>query len=235
MSGNTGGGAGQAPANQTGTGGSGQAPDAGQGQAGQAPEGQQGNQDQGQQGQGGSGDQFDVSTIQDPQVRAYVEGLQRETGEARDQAARYRTERNTVRDQFTNLQQQHETAEQRAAREQQERDQAAQAERERLTTLETENRALRAAAAIATAATGAHNPDVVARMIGPQVTYDDQGQPTNVQDLVANLRQSDPYLFRRTSADAGAGGGEGNQTPPSMNDWIRGQAAARRGQAPAEN
>lgn len=236
MSGTTGGGAGQAPASQSGqTGGEGQAPPAGQGQEGQAPEGQQGNQDQGTESQGGSGDQFDLSTITDPAVRAHLEGIQRSAEEARAQAARYRTERNTYRDQFTTLQQQHETAEQRATREQQERDQAAATERERLSTLEDENRRLRAGAAIQAAATGAHNPDVVARMIAGQVTYDDQGQPTNVQDLVANLRQSDPYLFRRTSADAGTGGGEGSAPPATMNDLIRGQVAARKGRTVETN
>lgn len=233
MSGNTGGDAGQAPANQTETGGQGQAPADGQGQTDQASGGQ-GNQDQGQAGQGGSGDQFDLSTIQDPEVRAYVEGLRKEAGEARGQAARYRTERNQVRTDLTNLQRQHETDEQRAERERQEREQQTQGERERLERLEQENRELRTGTAIRDAATGAHNPDVVVRMIAGQVQYDDQGQPTNVQDLVANLRQTDPYLFRRTSADAGTGGGQGSDTPPSMNDWIRGQAAARRGHATVE-
>lgn len=231
MSRNTGGGAGQAPDTTTGGGTTDQASGATDGNQDQAS-GAQGNQE-GQTGQAsGSGDQFDLSTITDPAVREYVEGVRKSAEEARNQAARYRTERNQTRDQFQQFQQQHETAEQRADRERQERDQQSTAERERLETLERENRTLRVTGAIQAAATQAFNPALVASMLAERVTLDDQGQPTNVQDLVAGLRQSDPYLFKRTGADAGQGNGDGGSpTPDDMNSIIRGQVAARKGRA----
>lgn len=233
---NQGGGAGQESGSQTG-GNQGQAPGAQQGQ-GQAPEAQQQGNQQGQQGgQGGSGDQFDPSTIQDPAIRAYLEGVQRSAEEARQQAARYRTERNTVQTQFQQFQQQHETDEQRAQRERQERDQQAQQERERVETLERENRNLRIAGTVLTAATSAraHNPATVQAMIQDKVTLDEKGQPTNLDALLTGLRESDPYLFKRAAADAGSGSGEGSSAPTDMNDLIRGAWHARQGRAVETN
>lgn len=189
-----------------------------------AGQGQESGQQQGQQQEQGGGQGFDLSTITDPAVRAYVEQQQRDAAEARRQAATYRTDRNTLQQQVQQFQQANETEQQRIQRE-------AQEAQQRLETLEAENRALRVGTALQAAATqaSAFNPALVASMLDAKVTLDDKGQPTNVQDLLKDLRQSDPYLFKRTPADGGEGNGSENQPSGNMNDVIRGAVAARRG------
>lgn len=199
--------------------GTSQGQESGQG-AGQGQEsGQQGNQ-QGQQGTEG----IDLSTIQDPAVKAYLETVQRQAQEARQEAARYRTERNTFQQQVQTFQQQNETDQDRQQRE-------AQEAQQRMEALEKENRALKVGTAIRTAASDAKafNPDLIASMLDARVTLDDNGQPTNLQDLLRELRQSDPYLFKRANQDGGEGTGQESGPTGSMNDLIRGQVAARRG------
>lgn len=206
-------------------GGNGQAPAAGGPQTGQAPaaqDGQQGAQGQhgteGQAPEGQQAQQFDPSTIQDPALRAWAEQQTAELARARQEAARFRTERGTLATQVQQFQRQSETAEQAAAREVQER-------QERLDALERENRTLKVSQAVATAAADAHNPALVASMIGPQVTLDDAGKPTNVGDLIKALKASDPYLFRLTPGGADAGAGRGAGSSPgggvTINDLIR--------------
>lgn len=210
---------GQEPGNQAGTqtGTQGQEPGAGAGQ-GQEP----GQQQQGQPQGGPEG--IDLNTIQDPAVRAYLEKVQADAREAREQAARYRTERNTYQQQVRQHQQENETEQQRQARE-------AQEAQERLSRLEQENRELRVGTALQAAATQAQafNPALVASMLDAKVTLDDKGQPANVQDLLKDLRQSDPYLFKRAVADGGQGKDGESEPAGSMNDLIRGAVAARRG------
>jgi hypothetical protein len=199
--------------------GQGQEP-AGGGQQGQEPGGQGNQSQQGQQGPEG----IDLNTIQDPAVRAYLERVQRDAQEARQEAARYRTERNTFQQQAQTLQQQNETDQERVARE-------AQEAKERAERLERENRDLKVGAAIQKAATDAKafNPALIATMLDAKVTLDDKGNPTNLQDLLKDLRQSDPYLFKRTDANGGEGTGQEQAPTGTMNDIIRGQVAARRG------
>lgn len=199
-----------------------QGQESGQG-AGQGQEsGQQGNQStqQGQQGPEG----IDLDAIQDPAVRAYLEKVQKDAHDARQEAARYRTERNTFQQQVQTFQQQNETEQERQQRE-------AQEAQERLERLEAENRALKVGTAIRTAAADAKafNPDLIASMLDAKVTLDDKGQPTNLQDLLKDLRQSDPYLFKRADQNGGEGTGQESAPTGNMNDVIRGQIAARRG------
>lgn len=210
----------------------GQEPGTGAPAAGQEPSATGG---QGQDPAGGQGQQaatppadpatFDASTIQDPTVRAYVEAQQRAATEARQEAAARRTE-------LRALQAANETDAQRQAREAQEAETARQAETTRLSALETENRELRVSGAATDAArtANAHNPALVAGMLAPKVELGDDGKPKNLDTLLTELRQSDPYLFRRTRTDAGQGAGGGEGTPTTdMNDAIRGALAARRG------
>lgn len=181
-------------------------------------------QESGQQGTSTDG-QFSLDSITDPAVRAYVEAQQRQATEARNEAARYRTERNQFQTQITEAQRAAETDQQRIEREATER-------QERLEALERENRTLKVGSAIRTAATSvkAFNPELVASMLEPKVVLDDKGQPTNLTDLLTALRQSDPYLFKR--ADNNGGEGQGGSAPAGgMNDIIRGQIASRRGTA----
>lgn len=211
-------------------GGAGQAPTAGGPQTGQAPAAQGDQQGaQGQQqataGQAPGGQQqpqeFDPSTIQDPALRAWAEKQAAELARARQEAAENRTKARTAAEQVQQFQRQSETAEQAAARE-------AQETRDRLEALAQENRTLKVSQAVATAAADAHNPALVASMIGPNVVLDDKGQPTNVADLIAALKASDPYLFRVAPASADAGAGRqpgqspgGGTTGEGINDLIR--------------
>lgn len=207
--------------------GQGQEPPANQGQ-GQESSTQQ--QTGGQQGQSGG---FDVSTITDPAVRAYVEAQQRDAREAREQAARYRSERNTLTEAQEAAQRASETAEQTAQREQQEREQAEQQRNQRLEALEAENRSLRIGGAVTEAARTARafDPAFVAEVLGPKITLDDQGAPTNVEAALTALQTEKPYLFRKASSrDAGAGQQDPNpEGGGGMNDLIRGAVRARRG------
>ena len=201
-----------------------------QGQGQESPQGggqgqESGNQ-QGQQQGGQQNGEFDLSTIQDPALRAYLEKVQKDAHEARQEAARYRTERNNFQQQAQTFQRQNETEQERQQRE-------AQEAQERLERLERENRELRVGTALQAAATqaGAFNPALVASMLDAKVTLDDKGSPANVQDLLKDLRQSDPYLFKRTDANGGEGTGQQGQPTGNMNDAIRAQIAARRGRA----
>jgi hypothetical protein len=180
-----------------------------------------GSQQQGQQQSGG----FDFSTITDPGLRAWAEKVDADAREAREQAARYRNERNTLQTQVTEHQRAQETEQQRLEREQAERD-------ERMRALEQENRDLKVNARVETAAKDAraHNPATVVRMLAGQVELDDKGEPQNLQDLLTSLKQTDPYLFKRQNHNAGEGQGEGDNGEPSdMNSLIRGAVSARRG------
>lgn len=173
--------------------------------------------------QAGEGEQAtDFSNIQDPAIRAHLERLDKDAREARQQAARYRTERNAARQTLTEAQRANETAEQTAQREAQEAEQ----ERERL---RQENRTLKVGAALTSAATDAKafNPARVAEMLDAKVELDDDGKPTNVAQLLKDLRKSDPYLFKRASQDGGEGNGGDGAPTGTMNDTIR--SMARRG------
>lgn len=201
----------------------------GNGQGQEPPaNGQQGQESGGQQQQetgNGSGEQIDYSTIQDPALRGHLERLDKAAREARADAARYRTERNAERDKVTEFQRQNETAEQKAQREQQEREQQAQTDKAERQALEQENRRLRNATAVQAAAVAAKafNPARVMEMIQDQVTLDSDGKPNNLDDLLKELRKTDPYMFKRASTDAGNGGGEEdrNQRDDHPNSMLR--------------
>ena len=213
-------GQGQAPTGQqTGQQGS-QAGTSGQGN-GQQQDGATGQQ-QGQQ-QGTADGMPDLSTITDPHLRAWVEAQAREAREARQEAGRYRTERNGLRTQFDQYRQQHETDEQRQQRE-------AQEARQRLEALEAENRTLKIAPQFTAAATAAKalDPQALLTLVGglEAITLDDQGKATNLDALLAQARTQYPYMFSRTNADAQQTG-DGQAASGGMNDFIRGRAAAR--------
>lgn len=209
------GGTGQESGSQT----SGAGQESGQQQQGNGQQGgqQQGTgQEPGQQGGGQGGQEFDLASIQDPALKGYLEALSRDVQESRREAATYRTQLRDAQQQVQQFQRQNETDAQRLEREQRERD----AETERL---RQENRDLKVGTAATAAATKANalNPATVVGLISSKVQLDDQGNPTNVDALITDLKKSDPYLFRRVSGDAG--GGSGEQRPSgSMNDMIRG-------------
>jgi len=172
-------------------------------------------QEPGSQGNTGT-TQFDPTTIADVATRTYVEKVAKDAQEARQEAARYRTERNTFQTQAQQAQQANETAEQTAQRERE----TEKAETERL---RTENRDLKVGGTVRTAAEAAQafNPTTVYGLIKGDIQVDDQGKATNVAALITALKASDPYLFKRTSADAGAGQHTGGSPSSDMNAQIR--------------
>lgn len=219
------------------TSGQGQAPAAGTPGQGQDPAGTQDPQAPGAttatgQAPEGADPQFSLDSIQDPALKAYLQRQESELARARQDAARFRTERQTLAEQVQQHQRQSETAEQAAQREAQER-------QERLDALEQENRDLKVGGAVQTAAVKAQalNPATVWDLIkarGLTVETDDRGQPTNVDQVLAAVKASDPYLFRQAQvgADAGAGNGSGQGTAPTgaaaINDLLRGRGTRAR-------
>lgn len=189
--------------------------------------------DQGNGTGSGSGDQIDVESITDPALKAYVLKVQKSAEDARREAAERRTGLATLQTQFDQFRTEHETADQAAQRAETERAAKAQTEALRLTELERENRDLKVSGVVREAASTAKafNPARVAELIGAKVALDDKGQPKpeSVTEQINALRQSDPYLFKRTSSDAGRGNGngEGSASTTDMNSVIR--AAAGRG------
>jgi hypothetical protein len=164
----------------------------------------------------------DLAGITDPTLRAWVVQQAKDAKDAREQAARYRTEKNAAEQKVTEYQRAGETAEQKAEREAQEH----AAERE---ALKAENRALKLGGQWTQAATDAKalDPTALLNLIGgaDKIEMDDEGKATNMEALLTAAKQSYPWAFSRTAgADAGAGGGAGTgATAGSMNDWIRGR------------
>jgi Phage minor structural protein GP20. len=214
---------------ESGTGSGAQGQESGAGQQNQQQQGQQGQQQQsGQQGTRGQ-EPPDLSAITDPTVRAYVEAQLRDAADARREAASYRTRASAAEQQAQQLRQANETEAQRIQRE---RDEATA----RSADLERKVRDLTVGSAVRDALTTAKafNPATALKMLDlDKIALDDAGMPVkaSLDQAIADLRQSDPYLFQRTSADAGAGTGSGSSATPSMNDLIR--AAAGRGTIPA--
>lgn len=213
-------------ASGTGTTGEGQAPAQTQQGQGQAPTQSTGTPAEGQQPNGTSSNDPDLSVITDPNLRSWVEAQAKIAREARQEAARYRTERNALQQQHQQFVAQHETDEQRQQREQQERN----AETEQL---RRENRTLKIAPQFTKAATDAKalDPSALLTLVGglDAITLDEQGKATNIDALLADARQKYPYLFSRTSADAHEGNEhEAAPTGGGMNDFIRGRVHAGR-------
>jgi len=218
----------------TGTAGAGQEPGQQGQQTGQEPaatDQSQGQQQQGpgqapgqqQAGQQGTDDGLpDLSGITDPTLRAWVVQQAKDAKDARQEAARFRTDLRSAQEQVTNYQRQNETAEQKAERE-------ANEHQQRVAALEAENRNLKLGSQWTAAATTAKALDATALLNllgGPdKIELGEDGKATNLDALLAEAKTSYPWAFSRTAgAEAHEGGGAG-QTPTagSMNDWIRGR------------
>lgn len=212
-----------------GTGGTSLEGGAGTNQAGQEPDGNQnganstgGNANQENQGPKGTGQELSIEQIlegiQDPAQKAYLEKLAKDTKAARSEAGDYRSRYQSEKQAREELERQNETDAERVEREQKERN-------DRLTALEQENRNLRVHAALeATAGSaGAHNPVRVRELLDAKVELDQDGKPANLQEILADLKRTDPYLFKRATNDANEGGGtSGAPSGSSMNNFIRG-------------
>lgn len=189
-----------------------------QGGQGQEPGTQGGPQGQEPAGKG-QGPTFDLSKIADEDARAYVARQLADLAEARREAASYRT---TARDLQTKVDE-HERSkmtevEKAKADAQAAQDRAAALEKalaERNVGDEVEKAAL---------AADALNPRAVLAMIKEKVQVGKDGKPTNLAELIKDLKASDPYMFKRTTADAGAGSGQANGANADMNTAIRAAA-----------
>lgn len=98
-----------------------------------------------------------------------------------------------------------------------------------LNDLRTKDRERRAQDAVVTAAAGAINPKAIWRMVRADISYDTDGKPTNLDDLIAVTRADYPELFRSPngSADGGAGAG-GTPAGQDINSLIRQMASEAR-------
>lgn len=184
--------------------------------AGQAPGQQQTGQQQGTDGLP------DLAGITDPTLKAWVIQQAKDAKDARQEAARFRTDLRTAQQQVTDYQRQNETAEQRAQREAAEHQQETEA-------LKAENRNLKLGSQWTAAASTAKalDPAALLSLIGgpDKIEMNDEGKATNMDALLASARESYPWAFSRTAgADAHDGGGAGaGPAAGSMNDFIRGR------------
>lgn len=172
-------------------------PQAGTSSTGQAP-GAQSAQPNGAAAASGTGEPTD----------ARIATLERELAEARREAARHRTENQRLTQ-----------AQQAAVRS--EADRIADLEK-RLAEADSREREASVTSAITAAATrlGFRNPELAAPLVRAQVQLDDDGRPKNLDTLLKNVLQRDPYLAR---AAPDFGGGNRGSAPQGtdMNALIR--------------
>ena len=108
-----------------------------------------------------------------------------------------------------------------------------QAERDALAgeleTVRQQVRVTRGKAAVLAAANEANavTPGVVYRAVAADLEFDDSGEPTNVDDLIATLRREAPVLFRPATGKADAA--TTSRAPAPNGDWIKRGLAARKG------
>lgn len=209
----------------------------GQGQESSSQQGQQGNgqqggtgQEPGQQagGQQGGGTTTDISTMSEADLRTYAAGLQKDAQEARREAANYRTQHQTAQQALTEAQRAQMTEQERRDHDLAAAQSSLQEREARIKELETnaENLTRGVAVQTALASAGALNP-VAAFKVGTwdsiKLGEDGSLDAEATKAAIAALKQSDPYLFRRTAtADAGAGGGGAPEGGSSINDFVRG-------------
>lgn len=175
-------------------------------QAGQVLSGQTSQTDAGQSGQGQqSGQHSDQSEGQEPRTfdAAYVVRL-------RNEAAKYRTEFDAVKQKLDTLESQSLTETQKIQRE---RDQLAK-ERDDLLKEQHVNKAMAAAARA-----GARYPDAVAVLVS--------NDTKDYEAAIKEVRRKYPDMFRQSSGADGGAGGDNNNGNLSMNDLIR-QRVGRR-------
>jgi hypothetical protein len=93
-------------------------------------------------------------------------------------------------------------------------------------------RILTASEKVAAAATHANaiEPAAVFKLVRDDLTFDDDGQPTNVADVVADAKKQYPAMFQAASGSGDGGRGNNGKTnvdaPAAFNQLIR-QAAGK--------
>lgn len=153
-----------------------------------------------------------------------VSALQRELDEARKEAAAFRTKAKSYEDA--------EAAKEEAAKSELQKavDRAEAAEKARDEGLsQVKSYQLRLATVETARRLGFRNPEIAHRLISPSdVEYNPEGVPKNIDNLLAKIAESDPYLVTgRGGQPADLGGGpRGSATGPDVNTMIR-RAAGR--------
>jgi hypothetical protein len=195
----------------------------GQGQEPASQQGQQGGtgQEPGQQGEGQNG-QADIAKMSPTELASYAAKLQKQAGEARTEAANYRTQYQQAQDKLTEAERAKLSEQERVAADlktTQERNQTLESQVKDLTTGAATREALAGAGAI-NAMTAFKTLDL------STVETDDQGTPKaeSLALAITKLKASDPYLFRRNAtSDAGAGQQGAPEGATGINDFIRGR------------
>ena len=216
------------PEGNQGNGGQGQEPGTQTQGQGQEPGSQQdqknGGQGQEPGGQQGGNGPADISTMSEAELRSYAERLQKDAGQARQEAATYRTQYQTAQQKVTEAERASMTEAQRVQADLE----AAQTRAQELEA-KVKDLTVGATARDALSQAGAFNPQTALRTLDlSAVETDADGNPTkeSLEAAISKLKASDPYLFRRTAtADAGAGGGQGGapEGGTSINDFVRGR------------
>jgi hypothetical protein len=73
----------------------------------------------------------------------------------------------------------------------------------------------------AASAAGAISPKAVYALIRDDVEFDDNGEPTNIADLIAQAQQDEPQLFRASGGSGDGGRGGNGHTPSDINSVFR--------------
>lgn len=74
---------------------------------------------------------------------------------------------------------------------------------------------------------GAPNPELVFRLVRAELTYDDDGELTNLAEVLTSARQQFPELFKQSPAKADTAAGMGSGPQPD-GDWLRRALTQRR-------
>lgn len=92
--------------------------------------------------------------------------------------------------------------------------------RNQLRTRDTKDAVLEAAAKL-----GARNTNLIYKAVKDDLTFDKDGKPENLKDVLAQAKKDFPELFGDSahvgSADAGSGRAQTNGSKVTMNDWLR--------------
>jgi ATPase subunit of ABC transporter with duplicated ATPase domains len=90
-----------------------------------------------------------------------------------------------------------------------------------------QEQSLRQATVSAATKLGYRNPDLAYRLVDAKdVQFDEDGTPTNIEKLLADVAKGDSYLLTATDFGGGTRGSQPGGTGANMNDLIR-QAAGR--------
>jgi len=132
-----------------------------------------------------------------------------------DEAKKLRSEANSLRQRLRAAEQKVQALDAAGKSDEEQRTARLQAAEERAAALESQLRAVNARTAMAEAASKANalDPAAIARMGLDDLDFDDDGEPTNISQVIAQLRRDHPRLFQ-----AAPGDGDGGRRGPGANE-----------------